>query len=311
MPRLEAWLRRLRSVPTATRVAGRAFGRYGGGMVRLLSYALIPVLLGAAVAFLPGVERRFFRPVHTLAFAAALTVVLAELLPGALVEAGPGALLLFVAGIAAPGLLDRAVDRLARHEHEEDGAGLELAFGGLLVHQAVDGLQVGTSGVIEDGMTVVLAVAAHTTPLVAVTVLAYAHHDGHRAALLRALALGVATALGVVVGTAASTTWLVPVEPWLRAAVAGVLLYILGHDLAEDRPATAAGRWTEAAATVIGMAVPLAWLVGSGHHHGATRPAVGAAVGVLLGGMALVQALWLAGVLPRRFPGSGGHDAEH
>lgn len=271
-------------------------------MLRLLVYALVPVLVGAAVAFAPGVERRFFRPVHTFAFAAALAVVFAELLPGALAGAGAAALVVFLAGIAAPAVLDRLAHRLAPHPEHGDGAGLELAFGALLVHQAVDGLQVGASGVIEHGMTIVLAIAAHSTPLVAVTVLAYAHHDGRRAALLRAVALAGATAAGVVVGVGVSNVWLAPVEPWLRAAISGVLLYILGHDLAEERPDSAGGLWAEWLATVFGMSLPLVWLDVAGHHHDQKQPLVGLGIGLVLAAAFVVQVLWLAGKIPRRFP---------
>ncbi len=278
-------------------------------MLRLLTYALVPVLIGAAVAFVPGVDRRWFRPVHTFAFAAALTVVFAVLLPGAVAEAGVQALVVFAAGLIAPGLLDRGVRHFARrrdaHDHE-DGLGLELAFGGLLVHQAVDGLQIGTSGVIEDGLTVVLAVAAHTTPLVAVTVLAYAHHDGRRAALGRAAALALATAIGVAIGAGASMTWLVPVEPWLRAAVAGVLLTILGHDLADTPPATARGKLGEGLVTLAGMGLPLLWVATARdpHDHGGRLD--GAVLLVLVAVVGL-QLAWLLGVIPRRLPTSGGH----
>jgi len=122
-----------------------------------------------------------------------------------------------------------------------------LAFGALLLHQAVDGLQVGASGVIEHGMTVVLAVAAHSTPLIAVTVLAGC-----------------------------------PRSPGYAPRSRGVLLYILGHDLAEDRPDSVGVLWAEWIATVLGMGIPLVWLDVTSHHHDTVHPITGLVSGSIL-----------------------------
>ncbi|MBW2258600.1 MAG: hypothetical protein JRI25_28975, partial [Deltaproteobacteria bacterium] len=152
-------------------------------MALLLLYALVPVLVGVAFAFAPGLDRRFLGPLQTGAIAAALTVVLAELLPEATSTLGVAALGAFAAGLAVPVGLEVFGRRLARVRRKgRHGFALEAAFLGLMVHQVGDGLQVGAAGVIEDGMSVIFAVAAHTTPLIAVTVLAYAHHDGRRTA---------------------------------------------------------------------------------------------------------------------------------
>jgi hypothetical protein len=78
---------------------------------------------------------------------------------------------------------------------------------------------------------VALAIALHTTPLIAVAVLGYTRRMGARAAALRALALAAATALGVGLGVRADAPGLDVWLPWLEASIAGLMLHVVAHDL--------------------------------------------------------------------------------
>lgn len=235
-------------------------------MLLAILAAVLPVAAGVTFA-LAGLDRRALAAVRIFAFAAALAVVLVELLPDAVAACGAPALLVFGIAFALPLVLDRLAHRLSHRAvgggHERHAIAVELAFAGLVLHQAVEGVQVGAAWQMEGGGAFVLAVAAHTVPLVAAAVLGYAAHDGPRPAFRRALVLAAVTGAATAAGWLATAAWLGPIEPWLRAVLAGLLLHLLGHDLA---PAPPRGwlRWLDGAALVFGAALPLLVLEGHG-----------------------------------------------
>jgi len=231
-------------------------------MVPALIAALVPVLLGALLARAPARLGPFLGPARTFAFAAALSVVLANLLPEAAAAAGAPALGLFAAGLLAPWLLERALRRL---RPSTAPAGRWLALGALGLHQAMDGVQVGAAGLDGSGAGVALAVAAHTTPLVAVALLPARPRPGRLLAGLLA-----ATALGVILGhPLAAHPALTAVQAPLQAALAGLLLHLLGHGLEGGAPGTPAARTADLLALVAGLILPLAGhMLGLDHHHG-------------------------------------------
>ncbi|MBW1881228.1 MAG: hypothetical protein JRJ84_22975, partial [Deltaproteobacteria bacterium] len=108
---------------------------------------------------------------------------------------------------------------------------------------------------------------------------------------------------------AATTAWLLPVEPWLRAIVAGVLLHILGHDLPHHPPPGWMARFIDLAAMLAGVLLPLTWLMRSGHHHFPEDPitATVSTTAILL--VVVLHGLWLAGIIKRWYP--FGHRHEH
>jgi len=200
-------------------------------MLSSLLFALTPVLLGAGLAFLPGASRSL-GPLRWVAILAAGFVVFAEMLPEAWEVLGAPSLALFAAGLLVPAGLEWAVARSDRPgaEARGEGVGLEMAGAGLTLHQLADGLQVGAAGVSEvGGPGLILAIAAHTAPLIAVAVLGFVEHSGRRGALLRAGLLVLATGIGVAVGHSGAGGLSETMTACLEAGLAGLLLHVLTH----------------------------------------------------------------------------------
>lgn len=231
-------------------------------MVPALIAALVPVLLGALLARAPARLGPLLGPARTFAFAAALSVVLANLLPEAAAAAGAAALGLFAAGLIAPWLLERAMRRL---RPTGTPAGRWLALAALGLHQAMDGVQVGAAGLAEGGAGVALAVAAHTTPLVAVALLPTRPAPSGLLGWL----LGT-TALGVLLGhPLAAHPGLAAVQAPVQAVLAGLLLHLVGHGLEGGAPRGAAARTADLLALFAGLVLPLVGhALGLDHHHG-------------------------------------------
>lgn len=218
-------------------------------MLQTLAVAVIPVALGVAVAYLPQLGPRVIGLTRVIALVAALLVVLVMLLPHAAQVLGPEALVGFACGALGPVAVDRGWTRLQAWRrrgagdadddahHHSHGLGVEVAFGGLLLHQAVEGFELGVLGRTGIALPLVLAIAAHTTPLVAAAVLGFALHDGRRSANLRALALIGVSGTGVVVGSLAAAGWPSEISAWIEAVLAGLLLHLMGHDLTERKAA--------------------------------------------------------------------------
>jgi len=196
-------------------------------MLSSLLFALTPVVLGAALAFLPGASRSL-GPLRWVALIAAGVVVFVEMLPEAWEVLGVPSLALFLAGLLVPAGLERLAMRVSVQRGE--GVGLELAGVGLSLHQLADGLQVGAAGVSEvGGPGLVLAIAAHTAPLIAVAVLGFVEHSGRGGALFRAGLLALATAVGVAVGHSGAAELSETMTACLEAGLAGLLLHVLTH----------------------------------------------------------------------------------
>jgi hypothetical protein len=55
------------------------------------------------------------------------------------------------------------------------------------------------------------------------------------------------------------------------------------------------------------MALPFTWITTATHEHGAPAPMVHVATGAVLFAVGVVQVLWIAGLVPRRFLYAGDH----
>jgi len=161
-------------------------------------------------------------PARWLALIAALAVVGAVLLPESAEGIGwPSALGVFALGLVAPWLIERAAERLGHHHH----AGGPLAVFGIVLHQGVDGFEIGAAHALDIGAWgVTFAIAVHTIPLVS--------------ALLVELGVSWFVSAGLIGGTMAGVVlgFVVPeatpsLAAWLPPVVAGLLLHILWHDL--------------------------------------------------------------------------------
>jgi ZIP family zinc transporter len=197
-------------------------------------------------------------PLRTFAFTAALGVAVTHLLPEALGALGAPGLLLFAAASVAPawvGIARELVGFKARagHGHAVLGAG----YAGLLVHHVGDGLGLGAYSVLPGGplahADVLAALAVHTVPLVAVVTLAFRAQRGVRAAVERALGLAGASVGGVLLSGSVPSAFTDSLSAWIAAAVAGLLLHVVTHDLGRDLPATTSARAVDWLAAALGI----------------------------------------------------------
>jgi len=198
---------------------------------------------------------------RTFAFTAALTVALTHLLPEALAELGAPAVLLFAATSVAPAW-GRLLIGSRDHDHDHGGhAALSAGYAGLVVHHVGDGLGLGAYSELPGGPAahadVLLALAVHTVPLVAVVTLAFRSLAGTRAAVSRAAGLAGASIGGVVLSTAVPEHLVHSLSAWIAAGVAGLLMHVVTHDLGRDLPATPSARVLDVAAAAVGIATSM------------------------------------------------------
>ena len=217
------------------------------------------MLLGAALSFVPSTSRAVLGYMRTFATLAAVAVVVMHLLPEALRELGPLSMLLFLAGWFAPALAHFIGRRSTsgRTQH----AVLEAGYWGLVVHHVADGIGLGayTRLPTDQGshLDVIVALAAHTVPLIAVVSLAYRTTFGARAAVLRSLGLATASVVGIVLSTLAAASTIEHFSPIIAAVAAGLLLHVVTHDLTEDPAHGALARSLDLIVAAVGVSVSL------------------------------------------------------
>ncbi|MFT4626374.1 MAG: hypothetical protein ACI8PZ_005051 [Myxococcota bacterium] len=188
------------------------------------------VALGCALAALPLRAPVLLPPLRTAAVASALAVVFLGLLPEAVLVLGPVALVVVAAGLLLPMAMERAWS----------GAGTGAwTLAALALHQAVDGAQIAWLGP-EVGAVGAAGIALHGAALSAAAVIALGRTP--RRALGAAAVLVGATALGGLAGAGLSAAPVEAAEPWIRAAVSGLLLHALLHDVAQSLPETPSER---------------------------------------------------------------------
>lgn len=226
-------------------------------MLIALLVSLLSVALGAWLA-LAHATAKWVEALRWLAILAAGGVALFEMLPEAWAEIGwPSALVALGAG-AVPLIFEQLRHAHLRHARGSEahpgsaGVGLSLGYAGLVVHKVGDGMAMAAFGGVLGAVDplVLGALALHSIPVTALIVLAFARCAGERAALLRALGLAVASLLGVGVAASIEPAALAPYEPWITAAVAGLLLHIVAHDLHPHGDHGHGVRATEPAPTV-------------------------------------------------------------
>ncbi|MBL8617740.1 MAG: permease [Deltaproteobacteria bacterium] len=240
-------------------------------MITALLMAGLPVLLGGAVGFAPGLRPGALRPLWAFAFAAAMGIALGELLPDAAASLGGGALLLFAAGFFVPGLLERLLLR-------RGGLGPDFAFVAIAAHQLVDGVAIGSATHLDHGReALMLAFSAHAAPMVAVAALGVARLRGQGALLRWIAGLLLVTCLGVVLSSRPAFGELLgQAEAVSKATLAGVLLHVLAHGAEAPGPRGLRARLIDLGATAAGATVPLLLLhFGAAGHpaHAAGHPA--------------------------------------
>jgi len=186
-------------------------------------------------------------------------VVVTHLLPEALRELGPLSILLFLAGWFAPALAHFIGRRSTsgRTPH----AVLEAGYWGLVVHHVADGIGLGAYTRLphERGshLDVIVALAAHTVPLIAVVSLAYRITFGARSAVTRSLGLALASVVGILLSNLAAASTLEGFSPVIAAVAAGLLLHVVTHDLTEDPAQGPLARSLDLLVAALGVSVSL------------------------------------------------------
>ena len=102
-------------------------------------------------------------------------------------------------------------------------------------------------------LDVIVALIAHTVPLVAVVTLAYRSEYDGTAALKRAAGLAATSAVGVIGSFAVPSAALSSFAGWIGALVSGVLLHVVTHDWLEDLPRSEGAKLADAAAAALGL----------------------------------------------------------
>ena len=197
----------------------------------------LAVALGGLAALFREPARWAMSAIRTFAVVAAASIALLHLLPEAIAAVGVGAIVAAFLGAALPVVLERAIPSPRGHTHEAPTTALAMGYAAVVAHQAGEGAALASlaeTGALSLG--IVLAVAAHTVPLAMVVGIRVIEarselSGGHKRAIGLALAgVMAATAIGAGVGSLIGGARLVAVQPWLLAAVAGLLLHALSHD---------------------------------------------------------------------------------
>ncbi|HTA93821.1 MAG TPA: hypothetical protein VK745_29795 [Polyangiaceae bacterium] len=221
--------------------------------------AVSSVMLGAALSFVPSASRGLLGYMRTFATLSAVAVVVTHLLPEALHDLGALSILLFLMGWFAPALAHFIGQRSTsgRPAH----AVLEAGYWGLVVHHVADGIGLGTYTRLPAAegshLDVVVALAAHTVPLIAVVSLAYRTTFGARSAVTRSLGLALASVFGIALSSLVAASTIDRFAPVIAAIAAGLLLHVVTHDLTEDPPRSARSRVIDLAVAGLGVAVSL------------------------------------------------------
>ncbi len=156
------------------------------------------------------------------------------------------AIAVVLAGVLLPGALETVLERKQK-------LGLELSYGALVLHHLADGVALA----LYADLSVVIALVAHTIPVIAVVVLRFAVERGRKHAIIRAALLGLAIAVGVGLGELVPAETVTEFTPWIGALVSGLLLHVITHDLHADPPETHRARSIDFLAAAGGIALPV------------------------------------------------------
>jgi ZIP family zinc transporter len=222
----------------------------------------VAVALGGLAAIFREPARWAMSAVRTFAVVAAASIALLHLLPESIAAVGLGAIAVAAIGALGPVLLERALPSAHAHAHEAPTTALAMGYAAVVAHQAGEGAALASlaeTGALSVG--IVLAVAAHTVPLAMVVGIRVLEargerRDGNRRAIGLALAgVMAATAIGALVGTFLGGARLTSMQPWLLAAVAGLLLHALSHDALPPRSVSTRARVTDTVAGWAGLSL--------------------------------------------------------
>jgi ZIP family zinc transporter len=255
----------------------------------------IAVLLGGLAALLRAPTRGAMSMIRTFAVVAAVSIALLHLLPEAVAAVGWGALAAAFLGAFAPVALERAVPGHAAHTARAPTTSLAMGYAAVVAHQAGEGAAL--ASLAETGAlsaVIVLAIAAHTVPLamvVGIRVIEVRGHGNRRAIALALLGVAAATACGAGAGSLIGAARLVAVQPWILAAVAGLLLHALAHEAVAPPSPSLGARAGDTLAGWAGLALALLGVERGGWIDRVPVALRGAGIAVLAGAIA-ARSLW-------------------
>jgi len=218
------------------------------------------VVAGAALGLVAPGRGRWLDAIRTFAIVSAVAVVVGRLIPHAVGAGGVQVLLAVAAAFLAPWLIERWGREDPEHDHSST-KGLELSYWGLALHKLGDGIALGSfSGEAHAGHhhgDTLLAIAAHSVPVTALITLAFTAAHGWKSGVRRAAGLAVFGSMGVIVAEQTSLGDWSRGEPWIEAAVSGLLLHVVTHDWAHEHEAPALPGWRQVLAIAAGISVLL------------------------------------------------------
>lgn len=218
------------------------------------------VAMGAAMGLVALGRGRLFDAIRTFAVVSSVAVVVGRLIPDAVRVGGPQVLIAVALAFLAPWLIERAAQEDPEHDHSST-MGLELSYWGLMIHKLGDGLALGSfTGEAHAGHhhgDVLTAIAVHSVPVTALITLAFTSAHGRGSAIRRAVGLAVVGSLGVILAQQTSLGSWTHGEPWIEAAVGGLLLHVVTHDWAHEHERPALPGWPQVIAIAAGVSVLL------------------------------------------------------
>lgn len=218
------------------------------------------VAMGAAMGLVALGRGRLFDAIRTFAVVSSVAVVVGRLIPDAVSAGGPRVLIAVALAFLAPWLIERAAQEDPEHDHSST-MGLELSYWGLMIHKLGDGLALGSfTGEAHAGHhhgDVLTAIAVHSVPVTALITLAFTSAHGRGSAIRRAVGLAVVGSLGVILAQQTSLGSWTHGEPWIEAAVGGLLLHVVTHDWAHEHERPALPGWPQVIAIAAGVSVLL------------------------------------------------------
>lgn len=218
------------------------------------------VAAGALLGLVSPRRGRFLDAVRTFAVVSSIAVVVGRLIPHAIDGAGPFVLTVVLAAFFTPWVIERLANENPAHDHSST-LGLELSYWGLVLHKIGDGVALGAittpAHAGHQHGDVVTAIAVHSVPVTALITLAFTSAHGIGAGIVRALGLAFFGVIGVVAAQRTPLGDWTAGEPWIEAAVSGLLLHVVTHDWAHEHDRPTLPGWPQAIAIALGISVLL------------------------------------------------------